>query len=342
MAVSIKAVIRYLALLGITAALLWLSLRNIKGEEGQSRLDFILEVWHSANGALLLLSGAIGILSHYLRAVRWKLLLHPLGHPTHTFNSFLSVMVGYFVNLAIPRGGELSRCYNLYKLDHTPVNESFGTVVAERVIDLLFLLTMIGLALTVEWAHLLLVFEEIKPLLLGDEPRVSWIALGIALGLVGICLAALVWGLRAQSTRMISLREKVVSFLVGLRNGLLVVFRLRKKGLFIFYSLGIWVLYFLMSYTVLLAFPETSSLGLAAALSIFVIGGIAMALPLPGGAGSYHVLVPLGLVMLYQIKEDQAVAFTVIFHGWQTLLLILFGVISLIISQSKYNSRQNL
>jgi glycosyltransferase 2 family protein len=336
MASKIKAFARYLFLLMVTGFLLWLSLRQIQVEEGETRWSFILHVWEKAHGGLLLLSGLVAILSHLIRAIRWRLLLHPLGYPTTLSASFLSVMVGYFVNLAIPRGGEISRCYNLYKLQSTPVNESFGTVVAERVIDLGFLLTLIGVAFTLQWSNLMQVFAAAKPQVVTENPNSYLLPLGIATGIGLITLFAAVWIFRTQHPKIILFRSKITTFLLGLKSGLLVVFKLRQKGLFALYSLAIWVLYFLMSYTVLLAFPETAGLGLSAALSVFVIGGIAMAVPLPGGAGSYHVLVPLGLVLLYNIREDQAVAFTVIFHGWQTLLLILFGVVSLFLSQTKF------
>ena len=108
------------------------------------------------------------------------------------------------------------------------------------------------------------------------------------------------------------------------------VFELQNKWLFLFYSVLIWFLYFLMSYAVIQAFPETNHLGFSAVMSLFAIGSIAMAAPLPGGAGSYHVLVPQGLVFLYAIAEPDAVAFTFIFHGWQTAIMIVAGAISLV------------
>ena len=138
-------------------------------------------------------------------------------------------------------------------------------------------------------------------------------------------------------TRTFRLRlvVRIRSAFEGIKQGLLVIFRLEKRGLFIIYSAMIWVSYYLMSYCVIVAFPETSHLGLMATLTIFAIGGIAMAIPLPGGTGSYHVLVPGGLVLLYGLAEDRATAFTFIFHGWQTLLVIVFGAVSLFLSQIK-------
>jgi uncharacterized membrane protein YbhN (UPF0104 family) len=108
------------------------------------------------------------------------------------------------------------------------------------------------------------------------------------------------------------------------------IINLKNKRKFILYSALIWLLYFLMTYSVMLAFEQTSQLGLRAVLVLFAIGAIAMALPLPGGLGSYHALMPLGLVFIYQIPRSDATAFVFVFHGWQTLVMILGGIVSLI------------
>ena len=129
---------------------------------------------------------------------------------------------------------------------------------------------------------------------------------------------------------------KLLEIIKGFRQGLTAVFRLKNKALFFVCSVGIWVAYFVMSYYVIKAFPETENLGFSAVLTLFAIGSIAMAAPLPGGAGSYHTLVPLGLVMLYNLPQADAVAFVFIFHAWQTALMILLGLISLLVSWMKW------
>ena len=130
--------------------------------------------------------------------------------------------------------------------------------------------------------------------------------------------------------------EKVNGFVLekwgGFKEGLFSVFRLQNTKLFLFYSVLIWCLYFYMSYTVIMAFEATSVLGWSAVLSLFAVGAIAMAVPLPGGTGSYHLLVPQSLVFLYHVPRPDAVAFTFIFHGWQTLIMIIGGAISLIVT----------
>ncbi len=339
MQAKIKNMLKYAVMICVTAFLLWLSFDNIQVAEGESKFDFIGNVWGDANKPFLFLSALAAVLSHVVRAERWKLLLNPMGHKTNLKQGFLSVMVGYFINLAIPRGGEVSRCYNLYRLNKTPVEVSLGTVVAERVIDLIFLILLIGISFLIELDNLLFFFksEEMQKLTgsgSGEFPYM--LVVGGLLLIVGVYLIVryVLAKRKIFALRFISKGKKILK---GIKSGITAVFKLEQRILFILYSLIIWLLYYFMMYLVMLAFPETAELGFLAALTIFVIGGIAMAVPLPGGAGSFHILVPLGLVILYGMSQDKAVAFTFIFHGWQTLVIILVGALSLFLSQVKTN-----
>ena len=332
----LKNFLKYVAMLAITGFLLWISYTNIEVGEGESRGRYILDVWNRADKSFLFLSAFAAVLSHAIRAERWKLLLFPLGHHFNLLQGFMSVMVGYFINLVIPRGGEVSRCYNLYRLNKTPVDVSLGTVVAERVIDLIFLITLIAIAFVSELDTLMAFFEseEFKSISSqqGGGGGISYFWVGILVFIAAlVSLGIYIYRTRRFFTLRILSKTRQVWF--GLKSGLMSIFRLEKRFLFIFYSIAIWVLYYLMMYFVMLAFPETDQLTLFQALTIFVIGGIAMAVPLPGGAGSFHVLVPLGLVMISGLAENKAGAFTFIFHGWQTVVIIVIGLLSLIGSQ---------
>ena len=268
---------------------------------------------------------AVAIFSHLIRAIRWKMLLYPAGYTSKLSYSFLSLMVGYLVNLVIPRGGEVSRCYNLYKLEKTPVEISFGTVVLERIVDVICLLILVVISFFIE-SEKLFAFMDTLPIGSGESSRfTTLIYVGIGLIVLGLIFLWIV----KKNKRLNAFFQKTW---MGFREGLLSVFRLKNKGLFIFYSLLIWAMYFVMSYFVIMAFPETDHLGFSAVMSLFAIGSIAMAAPLPGGTGSYHVLVPQGLVFLYAVPQADAVAFTFIFHGWQTAILIVGGAISLVIT----------
>lgn len=322
MPTAIRTILQYLLMLGLTGGLLWLSLRTLTPAEGENKWDIILAAWNSANKGWLILMAVVAYVSHFLRAERWRMLLVPSGNKVSLMSSFYSLMIGYLVNLAVPRGGEVSRCYNLYKLENTPVEVSFGTVVVERIADVLCLLAVIVLAFIVEWDKLI---GFLKSLGIGSSSSgfhiPIWIWLG-GFGVIGLGIA--VWQFRKN--------EKLQKVLRGFKEGLLSVFQLENKGLFLIYSVLIWALYFGMSYTVIRAFDTTDQLGLNAVLAVFALGAIAMAAPLPGGAGSYHTIVPAGLVVLYQLPQTDAVAFVFIFHAWQTFTMIVGGVVSLIIS----------
>jgi len=319
-----KVFIQYAVIIAITIVLIWFSLRGLQVGDGGNKWDYLVKTWQAADKGWLFMMALICIVSHFVRAIRWRMLLVPVGQHTSVSNSFLSLMVGYLVNLVIPRGGEVSRCYNLYKLEKVPVEISFGTVVLERIVDVICLIILVALSFLLESQKL---FEFIKtlPIGLGDgNSKIRNLILAIALGTIAIGLYY--WFVKKN--------KKLNNFFVktwhGFKEGMLSVFKLENKGLFIFYSLLIWGLYFFMSYAVMMAFTATSELGFRAVMSLFAIGSIAMAAPLPGGTGSYHVLVPQGLVFLYQIDQTDAVAFTFIFHAWQTIILIVAGVISLI------------
>ena len=320
-----KVFIQYVVVIAISVVLIWFSLRGLQVGEGGNKWGYLVETWHAADKGWLFIMALVYMVSHCVRAIRWRMLLVPAGQHTTLNYSFLSVMVGYLVNLVIPRGGEVSRCYNLYKLDKVPVEISFGTVVLERIVDLLCLIILVALSFVLE-SRKLIDFINTLPINTSGSSRIRNMI--YVLALVIVVFLILYW--------IVKKNKKANNFLVkiwkGFKGGMLSVFKLENKGLFIFYSALIWVLYFFMSYAVIKAFPATSVLGFHAVISLFAIGSIAMAAPLPGGTGSYHVLVPQGLVFLYNIDQTDAVAFTFIFHGWQTIIVIVVGAISLLIT----------
>ena len=320
----IKTVIQYLLVIGLTVFLVWFSLRSVKTGQDQNKWEYILDTWGMADKGWLMMMALIAMISHVLRAERWRMLMEPTGHRITLFNSFISLMIGYLVNLVIPRGGEVSRCYNLYKLDNSPVEVSFGTVVVERGIDLLCFILIVGIAFLVETEKL---FTFINTLPLSKAAGLDkMITLSIAI--VGLLVVGVIsYLLIKRNTRV---KNKIRKVWIGFKDGLSAVFRLKQKNLFVFYSVMIWFLYFLMSYAAIQTFEELSHLGWTAVLALFAIGSLAMVLPLPGGTGAYHTLVPTGLVFLYMVPQSEAVAFTFIFHGWQTLIMVAGGVFGLI------------
>jgi glycosyltransferase 2 family protein len=208
----------------------------------------------------------------------------------------------------------------LYKLEQTPVEISFGTVVAERIVDVICLILLIVISFVVEWEKLSAFMGTLNVASEGFRLP-SWVILAMVLLVLAV-----------GSIYFFRKNERLKKILVGFKQGLMSVFSTGRPLLFVMVSVAIWGLYFLMSYFIIMAFPETKMLGFSAVLTLFAIGSIAMAAPLPGGAGSYHTLVPIGLVMLYHLPQQDAIAFVFIFHAWQTALMIVLGIVSLLIS----------
>lgn len=323
---GLKTVIQYLVIFGLTGLLIWFSLSGLHVKEGENKWQYLYNTWQAADKGWLLLMAGIFMLGQVIRAERWRMLMVPTGYKVTFYHSFLSLMVGYLVNLVIPRGGEVSRCYNLYKLDGSPVETSFGTVVIERIVDVLCLILLVGLSFAVESEKLFAFISTLPIQASGLSGKL--IIVGIVIGVL-IAAALLVYLFSKKNQKLNAFLKRTLD---GFKQGLSAVFRLEKKYLFVVYSAAIWALYFLMSYCVVMAFKETSVLGITAVLSLFAIGAIAMAAPLPGGAGSYHTLVPAGLVFLYAVPQSDAVAFTFVFHAWQTLIMIVAGAISVFVT----------
>lgn len=326
---SIKSVAQYLIILAVTAALLRISLGSIEPDQGQSTTGFLWDTWIASDKFYLFMMFIIAMVSHVLRALRWKMLLQPAGYHVTTSSSFLSLMIGYLVNLVIPRGGEVSRSLNLWKLEKVPAEVSFGTVVTERLVDVVCLLSLVAFSFWMEWEKLKGFLEgKLSGAKLLSNAGISWVLLPP----VVIIALFILW-------RYLRKNEKFLSLVRGFKTGMVTIFRMENYFLFLIYSIAIWFFYFLTTWMVIKAFDQTAHLGAGAVFTVFALGSVAMAVPLPGGTGSYHTLVPLGLVSLYGLAQSDAVALVVIFHALQTLILIGAGVISLFISLWLIRSR---
>ena len=346
---SLKNIAKYVIIFSVTFYLLYVSYTSIDPAQlgkDETRLDFLVNIWKGANKFFLFLSAIFAILSHLIRAERWRILLQPIGFKVSLWHSFTAVMNGYFVNLAVPRGGEISRPYTLKKLEGVPAETGIGTVVMERLIDLVFLLICIGSVFVFQITQFSDFFNQIfsSPEAQEEKPPFftsTKIIAGSVILVLGV--ATYLFLITKKKYFLKRLIVKIKLLLVGLKSGLGSIFKLEKRWSFIFYSFLIWVMYYLMLYAVVMAFPETKHLSFMDGLTIFVIGGIAMALPMPGGTGTYHFLVPQGLVLLCGIaSESKAIAFATIFHGWQTLVIILLGFIGLVVIQKHGKQNTNV
>lgn len=297
--------------------------------QGQD-LELILREFARVDYAWIVLSIAMGIASHFSRALRWNMIIKPLGYRVAPRNSFYAVMVGYLANLAVPRMGEVSRCVVLSRVSKVPTQKLFGTVLVERAIDLLCLMFLFLLTLVVEFN---VIWEFVSTRLLktfyrkgtsvggGGDLFLLLIVLGVMV--VGLGLLYIIW------QKSYKLRAKVRTLISEVREGLTSIGRLDNYPLFLLHTSFIWVMYYLMGYVVFFSMEVTSDLDAGTALSTFCLGGLGFAAPVQGGIGAFHWMVSEGL-KLYGIPEDKGLVFATILHGAQIVMMLVVGSFSLL------------
>jgi uncharacterized protein (TIRG00374 family) len=324
---KLVAIGRFTLFFGIGIFFIWLFLRNLSAEQKTE----ILSSFGKANYWWIGFAIALGVLSHYFRALRWKMLIEPLGYNPGTTNTFFAVMIGYIANLALPRLGEVSRCTVLTRYENVPFNKSFGTVITERALDLLMFVFLFFLNLALQFGKLSVYINEkiYKPLEqkfhLGMDLSGSFSILVITL-IVVFGLLFLIFRKRIINH---SLYLKVRGLFVGFLEGIKSLTRIKHIWLFVFYSLAIWLLYLLMAYFVFFSFPESSHLGIDAGLATLVFGTIGIML-VQGGIGIYPAIVAETL-FLYSVESTKGYALGWLIWSSQTLTIIIIGSLSLIL-----------
>ncbi len=275
------------------------------------------EIWNSikyADYKWVVLSLSLGLLSHIIRAYRWNYLLETLGYRPRKGNLILTVGLSYLLNLVVPRAGEVGRATSLAKYEkEVHFNKAFGTIVAERVADLIFLILFILIALFLQFDF---IFEILAPKL-PENP----ILLSFEILVTVLFIFLFKWSWRSKNPLIIKLRI----FTGGLFQGMNSILTMPHKWWFILQTLIIWIMYLVMFWVVLFAFPETKNLGIDAVLVSFIAGSIAMVIS-NGGFGVYPVFVAEAL-LLYGVPKETGTAFGLLMWTTQTLLVILFGLI---------------
>ena len=293
--------------------LIWFSLSKLTDNDILS----IKNSFKTANYWWVGLSLFFGILSHLSRAYRWQFLLEPLGYKPRFANSIMAVLIAYLLNLVIPRSGEIARAASIKKYENIPFKKAFGTIVAERVADVIMLFGIIAIAFFLQT-------KLISSYLFKDESSVYSKLIFVAL----IILAGfLTYKFIKKSKKPIII--KIMSFINDLLDGVKSIFNMKKKWEFIFHTFFIWAMYILMFYTVTFALPETTNLPFAAIIVGFVVGGLSMALT-NGGLGTYPVFVASAL-FVYKIDHNSALAFGWIMWTAQTIMVIIFGGLSFLL-----------
>jgi uncharacterized protein (TIRG00374 family) len=291
--------------------LIWFSLSKLKPDD----IEAIKNSFKTANYLWVLLSLFFGILSHLSRAYRWQFMLEPLGFRPRFANNIMAVLVAYLVNLIVPRAGEFARATAISKYENIPFEKAFGTIVSERIADVIMLLSIIAVAFFLQTELLsAYLFKNSS----SDTNYILYISIGI------IVFSILFFKLIKRSNNPFI--KKVQNFVYGLFQGVISIFKMKNKWAFIFHTVFIWLMYVLMFYSVTFALPETTNLPFGAIIVGFVVGGLSMALT-NGGLGTYPIFVA-SAITLYGINVNAALAFGWIMWTAQTLMVLIFGGLS--------------
>lgn len=270
----------------------------------------------NANYNYVLLSLVLAVLGYVLRAYRWKYTLSEIGCQSGFKINFLAVSIGYFVNLSVPRAGEVSRALIIKKYENQPFDKVFGTIIAERIVDLIILLFFIFIALFVE-------FGTLKNFLLKNIP-IEKLAIVMVVG-IGLFLLFLYLYFYSNLKIILSLKSKIE----GLKVGAFSVLKMPHKMPFLFYTLTIWLSYVLMFYCAIFALQATASITFGTILVAFVIGSLTIAFT-NGGFGFYPILIAK-ILFLYQIPLEAGNAFGWIIWTSQLLITVILGILAFLV-----------
>lgn len=292
-------------------------------------VDQILADLSAFNYWWIAASLAVSMLSHLFRAMRWRMLIQSIGYKPKLSNTFLSILIMYLANYALPRLGEVTRCGILKKYEKIPFTEQLGTVLMERVVDVIVLLVMLTVVFLGDW-------NTLVGFLMPGQGNVQYKDLSFLtswwfLSMVGlfILICITLW-LSRKRLAGIPVVRKIGSFAGKLVEGFKSVLRLKNPVLFVLLTLGIYGCYFLMTWFVMLGFGPTQGLSPFVALAVLAMGSVGMVLPVQAGMGTYHFFVSSTLV-LYGIALNSGASLALVLHGSTTIFVILIGLIALIL-----------
>ncbi|MCF8232596.1 MAG: flippase-like domain-containing protein [Bacteroidales bacterium] len=336
---NIFKALKFLLFLGIGIFFIWLFVRNLTPEQKR-------DIYHSfvkADFTWFYISMVVGIASHFLRAMRWKMLLKAMGYNPSNKNITMAVFIGYLANLALPRLGEVSRCGTLTRYEKIPFQKGFGTVITERALDMVTFLLLFFITVIIHFARIKEYLDErvLDPL---DEKLAT---LQHANYFIYIIIGVLV----ATAIYLYSIRNKFEHFYLyikfretvkGLFEGIKSLLKIERPLLFILYTLLIWGSYWMMTHVVFMSMDVTENLSLNASLVVLMFGSIGIIL-VQGGIGLYPAIVAETLV-LYNIPEVNGYALGWLLWSAQQVIIILLGSMSfgLLPILNKFNKDEQL
>lgn len=316
--IAIK-VIKFLAFFAVGAFIFWL----IYKDQDIDRIKSVLK--NDVNYFWVALSLVIGLISHISRTLRWGLMIEPIGHKPRFINTFLAVMVGYLMNLAFPRMGEISRCGVLSRYEKISFTKLFGTVVAERLVDMISLLILLLIVIVSQFGKMLN-FVHSNPEI---ENKIYSILKSPYL-LVGLAVLVIVFFIFRKAFKHTLIFRKLLEILKNFKEGFISIRSIKRKGWFYFHSVFIWLMYYLMLYSVFFAFDFTRHLGPIAGLTTFVLASFGMVAPVQGGIGAWHFMA-IEALSLYGVARENGIIFAFVAHTSMTGMIIIIGIISLLV-----------
>lgn len=321
-------IVKFAIFLGLGILLVWLAVKDFEPEDIEEMKTSLSE----AKYGWLLLSCCFAIMSHLVRAMRWQMMIAAFAHKPRFSIATLSLMIGYIANLAFPRLGEVTKCGIMSKYEDVPIDKIFGTVVTDRIIDVLFLLLL-------TFAVIFLQFNTLGNYFLEKVWNPLWDKFGYLLAtdnllpkvmvvIVALISSVVVWYF-ARNFKKTSIYQKITDIVKGVWEGVISVKNVSNIPLFIFYSVFIWVMYFFMIYSCFFSLSATDNLGIGAALACLVFGTFGF-LTTQGGIGAYPLAIA-GTLALYGIDFNPAYAFGWIAWLSQTILILVAGLVALAI-----------
>lgn len=319
-------ILKFIFFLGLGVLLVWLAIKDKTQEE----LHSIKIALQQADYTWIGLSFVISALSHYFRALRWKILLEPLGRFPKTINTFFCVMVGYLANLALPRLGEVTRCGMLNQYEKVPFTEGFGTVIAERALDLICLIVVFFITLIIEFDKIYGITNDLIFQTVSEKcTALCQNKIFLAIAIIGTITVVSIFFYFRQKLQSI-LSSKIKGFVNGLWQGLLSIKNVKQPAKFVMNTILIWLMYILQVYVCFFALPETASLSFVVAMVIMAFGSIGI-IAVPGGTGAYQAIVIQILTTVYFVSETNAFAFAWTVWSSQIIMILVLGLISLIL-----------
>jgi len=317
---TLKSFLTIVISLAFAGFFLWLALRGFDFKVVQKSLA-------KANYLWVAFAAVFALLAYWFRAIRWNLLLEPMGHKISSSNALWSLSFGYLMNLTIPRSGEVARATALYGVEKVPVDKSFGTIILERVVDFICMLGFLGLTLIFKYDAILAFYKNSG---ININPNKILLVLG------GLGVAGVLFFVFKNKFVNVPVLGKIIGFIDGILLGLTSIFKLKEKGKFILYTIGIWVSYYFAAYLVCFALPETSDFTFADGFFIIVVGTLGMIIPASGGIGAFNLAMKYGFMALFlamgksaEFGGEMGLTYSFISLPLQIVVMLVMGLISI-------------